>query len=40
MVESEVINCCYDFILLYNYDVTSDLIRQITSLKEFIGQHR
>lgn len=27
---------CYDFISFYNNDITSDLIRKLISLKEFI----
>lgn len=36
MKESEIVKSCYDFISFYNNDVTSDLIRQLISLKEFI----
>ncbi|KAL4132018.1 hypothetical protein QTP88_009239 [Uroleucon formosanum] len=36
MKESEIDKSCYDFISFYNNDVTSDLIRQLISLKEFI----
>ncbi|XP_029343946.1 zinc finger MYM-type protein 1-like [Acyrthosiphon pisum] len=36
MKESDIVKSCYDFISFYNNDVTSDLIRQLISLKEFI----
>lgn len=35
--EKDTIKCYYDFILYYDTDVSSDLTRQVLSLKEFIG---
>lgn len=36
--EENIIKSCYDFISFYNTDVSSDLTRQILSLREFLGQ--
>lgn len=36
--ETDLIKSSYDFITFYQSDVTSDLIRQILSLKEFLGK--
>lgn len=34
--EVDIVKSCYDFIQFYKSDVTSDLTRQVLSLKEFI----
>lgn len=40
VIESEMVKFCYDYILFYNDDVTTDLIRQVTLLIKFIDQSK
>lgn len=36
--EENIIKSCYDFISFYNTDVSSDLTRQVLSLRDFLGK--
>lgn len=36
--EENITKSCYDFILFYNTDVSTDFTRQILSLREFLGK--